>query len=242
MTRGLGIDRAGNRAGDALGKRRWLGGVVVAAASLVAAAVAGVAGLANRNPLAAFAGAVIIVLGKPVGLVQAIAWLQGQRGLTEAEAALLTTVYRGSVELSAIRLVPGRSGVFGLSDRPFTLGATIYLKAPALRDDILVHECAHVWQFQHLGPRYAFDAVWAQLRRGKSAYDWAAELRRGRQHWRDFNREAQAEFLQDIARHRVDFFDDDPVAPAARFALADGTDHSELARATVARVRAGLTR
>jgi hypothetical protein len=102
---------------------------------------------------------------------------------------------------------------------------------------VLVHECAHVWQYQHLGPRYAFDAVWAQLRRGRSAYDWAAELGRGRQ-WRDFNREAQAEFLQDIARHRMSFYAADP---AARFEFA-GADHTDLARATVARVRAGLTR
>ena len=238
MARDLGIDVRGNRVGDALGRvpgvGRWLGGVVVALVSLVAGIVASFAGLATRNVPAALAGAVIIVLGKLIALFQALAGLQRQRGLTDAEAELLTRVYRGSVDLTAVRLVPGRAGVFSASDRPFTLGATIYLKQDMVSDPVLVHECAHVWQYQHLGPRYAADAVWAQLTLKKKAYHWTRELDRGRTRWRQFNREAQAQFLQDIAAQAPGFFAEDPVSDGARFG-----DHTELARETITLIRAG---
>lgn len=240
MTRDAGIDAAGNRAGDAIGRLRgpgrWLGRVAAAVVSLVGAVVASLSGLVTRNVPAAVGGAVILVLGKVVALGQTVAGLERGRRLTAEEAALLNDVYRDSVDLSAIRLVPGRAGVFGASSRPFTLGATIYLKKDALRDDVLVHECAHVWQYQHFGPRYAFDAVWAQWRRGKAAYDWVGELGRGRAHWREFNREAQAEFLQDIARHQRDFF-----STGVRCEL-HGVDHTDLATATLDQVRAGRLR
>ena len=234
----LGIDAAGNRAGDALGSvpgiGRWLAAVGIALTSLVAAVVAAIAGLVTRNVPAAVAGGVIVVLGKVVALVQAIAGLERGRGLTDAEATLLEGVYGDSVDLAAVRLVPGRAGVFGASERPFTLGATVYLKRETLSDHVLVHECAHVWQYQHLGSRYAFDAVWAQWRVKPDAYVWADELGRGRRHWHEFNREAQAKFLEDIARFEPDFFTSD----TARF-VRGGTDHTDLARAAVAQIRAG---
>ncbi len=240
MTRDAGLDAAGNRVGDALGRLpgpgRWLGGVVVALVSVFATVVASVTGLATRNVAAGLAGAVILVLGKVIALGQALVGLQHQRGLTAAEAALLTDVYRDSVDLAAVRLVPGRAGVFSTNQRPFTLGSTIYLKKDTLPEHVLVHECAHVWQYQHLGPRYAFDAVWAQWRVKPDAYAWTDELGRGRRHWHEFNREAQAEFLQDIARHDREFF-----TGGERFALA-GADHTELARETLEQVRAGRLR
>lgn len=241
MTGNLGLDAAGNRLGDALGRLpgpgRWLGGVATAVVSLLAAVVASVVGLATRNVAAALGGAVILVLGKLVALAQALLGLERGRPPTAAETAVLTPVYRGSVDLSAVRLVPGRAGVFGSSDRPFTLGATIYLKQAALEPDVLVHECAHVWQYQHMGPRYAFDAVWAQWRLKDDAYAWTRELANGHTRWREFNREAQAEFLRDIARHDPAFFTTDADG-AARF-VHRGADHTDLARATLAQVRAG---
>jgi len=241
MTKDLGIEAAGNRVGDAIarvpGPGRWLAGVVVALVSLVASVVASVAGLATRNVPAAAAGAVIVVLGKVVALGQAILWLQRQRPLTVAEAALLATVYRDSVDLAAVRLVPGYAGVFSASDRPFTLGSTIYLKKPALSDHVLVHECAHVWQYQHLGSRYTFDALWAQATIKPSPYLWSNELGRGRTHWRQFNREAQAQLLEDVAEANPAFFTDDTV----RFAH-QREDHTDLARAAVAEVRARRVR
>ncbi|MPZ84049.1 MAG: hypothetical protein GEV28_28105 [Actinophytocola sp.] len=250
MGRDLGIDAAGNRAGDALcrvpGPGRWLGGVVVAAASLVGSVLASVGGLATRAMPAAAAGGGIVVLGKVVALVQAVLGMQWrQRPPTEDEKALLSAVYRDSVNLDAIRLVPGYAGVFSANPRPFTLGNTIYLKK-STHPATLVHECAHVWQYQHLGSRYTFEALRAQAKVKPSAYRWADELDRGRAHWREFNREAQAQFLEDLVRHghqippagrTGEFFAADPVSEAVRF-IRDGVDHTDLARTTVAEIRA----
>jgi hypothetical protein len=105
------------------------------------------------------------------------------------------SVFRGSVALDRVRVVPGPAGLFDVNDRPFTLGNTIYLKGRT-SPKLLVHECVHVWQYQHRGPRYAYDALMAQRRLGQGAYDWRAELARGKA-WADFNAEAQAEYVAD---------------------------------------------
>ena len=250
MRKDLGIEAAGNRAGDSLcrlpGPGRWAGGVASAAAGLVAAVVASVAGLATRNVPVALAGGLIVVLGKVVALVQALFGLQWRhRSLTDAEKALLTMVYRGSVDLAAVRVVPGFAGVFSANKRPFTLGGTIYLKR-AKHPATLVHECAHVWQYQHLGSRYTFDALRAQHKLKAGAYRWVDELGRGRTRWGEFNREAQAQLLEDLVRfgERVpatgvtgEFYSDEPIGGAVRF-LHDDVDHTEFARAAVAEVRA----
>ena len=233
------IDAAGNRVGDAMcrvpGPGRWLGGVTIAAAGLVAAVVAAFRGLATRprDLPAAAGGAVLVVLGKVVVLAQALVGLpRRQRGLDEAERALLTGVFGDSVDLRAVRVVPGHAGLFSANARPFTLGATIYLKQRR-GDAILVHECAHVWQYQNLGCRYTFDALLAQYWLKAGAYRWVDELGRGRRHWREFNREAQAQFLEDIVHCGPEFFTDE----RARF-RHQLADHTDLARATLAEVRA----
>lgn len=242
MSAATRLDAAGNRAGDALGRvpgpGRRLGGIVAAAASLAGAVAAGVAGLAcrPRDLPAATAGALIVVLGKVVALGQAAVRPRRCRPPTDEERALLTAVFRGSVDLRAVRIVPGPAGVFGASRRPFTLGSTIYLKDDT-RPATLVHEGAHVWQYQHLGSRYTADALWAQYRVRPSAYRWEHELDRGRRAWREFNREAQAQFLEDIAAAAPGLFADDPARQRVRFTLGRA-DHTELARATVAEVRA----
>jgi hypothetical protein len=226
VRRDLGIEAAGNRAGDALGG--WPGGVVSAACGLVAAVVAGVRSLASPNVAAGFAGGVIMVLARAVALGQAV--LLGVRGraVTAEEHAMLTTVYRDSVDLRAVRVVPGFAGVFGMNGRPVTLGGTIYLKG-VTNPATLVHECAHVWQYQHLGCRYTADAVIAQLTVKPSAYQWVDELTRGKTHWREFNREAQAQLLEDLA--------EDGFFAAERSFVRDGVDHTGLAVAAVAEVR-----
>jgi len=66
----------------------------------------------------------------------------------------------------------------------------------------LVHELAHVWQYQRSGPVYLGQALWAQFRLGPQAYSygWEAGLRQATLDGRtlaDFNREQQGE----IARH-----------------------------------------
>jgi hypothetical protein len=146
------------------------------------------------------AGAVIVIGGTLVSLVQRIFVLQGsERGLNQKEKELLRKVFGDSLALYNIRLIQGRAGVFGGNERAFTLANTIYMKNtdPALSPEILVHECVHVWQYQHVGSRYTSDALGAQAVL-KDAYDWKTELARGASNWLDFNKEAQAKLIQDV--------------------------------------------
>src|ERR1051325_7812980 len=74
-------------------------------------------------------GATVAAAARIVGAVQAATGLQSKaRPLTDLEAEILRRVYRGALDLAPIRIVEGRSGLFGLSGRPFTLGNRIYLK------------------------------------------------------------------------------------------------------------------
>ncbi len=149
-------------------------------------------------------GGVIVLLGRLVGAAQRVVpgVQDKERPLTEAERALLEEVFGDSVALGDVRVVPGRSGLFGVNARPFTLGNTVYLKG---RGDpgVLVHECAHVWQYQHHGPRYAADALFAQAF-VDDPYNWAKEIERGKTAWTAFNAEAQAAFVEDAWAGRVE--------------------------------------
>jgi hypothetical protein len=236
----LRIEAAGNRFGDSIGRLpgpgRWLGGVAIAVTSLAAGVVAGTRGLATtpRGLPAAAAGAVLVVLGKVVALGQAVVGVpRGHRALDADEIEVLERVFRGSVDPRAVRVVPGPAGVFGLTGRPFALGATLYL-GDRVDPATLVHECVHVWQYQHRGCRYTAEALWAQHTIRPSAYRWTDELDRGRRHWREFNLEAQAQLLEEVVRSGLGFFDDEP---GTRFRHG-GTDHTELARAALAELRA----
>ncbi|HEY0413022.1 MAG TPA: hypothetical protein VGD66_07765 [Allosphingosinicella sp.] len=193
-------------------------------------------------------GAVVAAAGRAVGAVQTALGLQPrERPLTAAETALLRRVYRGSVDLSRVRIVAGRAGLFSLSGRPFTLGDRIYLKGfdPAARVDVLVHECCHVWQHQREGISYIGGAILAQLGKGRGAYDWQAE-RRAAKAWPQFNREAQAQLVQDLFRDggragRTGdgaFFDEEPLGQDVSF-IVRGEDLTAFARASIEHVRAG---
>jgi hypothetical protein len=100
------------------------------------------------------AGSFLTTTGKFIGLVQSIIPLQwGKRPLTEKENEILRRVFRRSVALYNVRIIEGSAGIFSINDYPFTLGNTIYLKDydPAANPEALVHECAHVWQYQNNG-------------------------------------------------------------------------------------------
>ena len=119
--------------------------------------------------------------------------------LTEKESKLLELVFRDSLDRNNIRLIKGLSGsgLYKFTDRPFTMGDIIYMRdtAPAYWNKTLVHECVHVWQYQHTGSRYSADALGAQMILGTDrAYQWWKEPTP----WTEFNAEAQAEFLEDI--------------------------------------------
>lgn len=170
-----------------------IGGVMMQDASLFLKGLYDVA--------ASVIGPTIAVVGKAVAFVQSVIFMQlGERGLTNDEADTLYMVFRNSVFLYNVRVVDGFAGLFSTNTRPFTLGNTIYMKdtEASMYRSVLVHECVHVWQNQHNGQRYIADALAAQAIYGRDAYNWMAELNRGKTHWRDFNREAQAELIQDV--------------------------------------------
>jgi hypothetical protein len=224
------FETAGNRAQDAADARgsavlRWLGGLASGAGDVVGAAVVGIgtlgagaraAGLVGL--LSGVAGAALVLAGKLLALAQAMTLAEvRKRALTSREICLLKKVFHDSLSIYDIRLVVGRAGLFDVNDRPFTLANTIYMKSTPAGDwdAILVHEATHVWQYQHMGSRYASDALAAQARLGAAAYDW--RLCRPKA-WKDFNLEAQAEALADAWRAGAAPQGD--LAPVAAEALA----------------------
>lgn len=252
----------------------WAGDVVAGAAALAGAVVkggfgivAGAAGgalkvacgilLLHRGLLAGglldlgagLAGEILLVLGIFVALVQRLIFLQRPaRALTSAEREMLRRVFRRSASLYNVRLVEGRAGLYGLNDRPFTLGNTIYLKHdPSSEPGLLVHECVHVWQYQNVGPRYLIEALGAQVLL-PDAYDWEAELARGKG-WTAFDREAQAQLIEDtwvrgtltVDGHTTTgggaFFDLEGGTVATAKIVFDGTDRTALVRAAAASLR-----
>lgn len=193
-------------------------------------------------------GAIIGIVGKGWALLQTIFFMQlGERPLTSTERELLTRVYRNSVTLYNVRIIDGFVGLFSTNSRPFTLGNKIYMKdTPLLKyNRTLVHECCHVWQNQHVGTRYISDAIWAQATLPGQGYSWEDELVRGHSRWQDFNKEAQANFLEDVFVYRKtptsidgEFYNDDPVGPNVEFKDISGiVDRTPLARESVAYVR-----
>ena len=151
-------------------------------------------------------GGALIGIGNCVSLIQiAIGAENRKRPLTEKEVAMLTQVFRNSVALFKIRIIEGKSGVFDFNDRAFTMGNTIYMKrtSAARWDRTLVHETTHVWQYQNAGPRYASQALGAQVYyeyvKGRSAYDWwDPEVVDVNSAWEDWNPEAAAQFIEDL--------------------------------------------
>jgi hypothetical protein len=189
---------AGILGGVPAGVIRILGGVVAWDRRLL---LRGAAGLASS-----IGGALVLLAGTAVASVQRLVGAEAAaRPLSKDERTMLRVVFGDSLSYVNVRIVEGRSGAFGANDRPFTLGNTIYLKDVDLeeRPDVLVHEVVHVWQYQHEGPRYTTDALGAQVLygyRGRGAYDWQAELARGRTAWTEFNKEAQGSFIQEAWR------------------------------------------
>jgi hypothetical protein len=186
--------------------------------------------------------------GKYLSAIQTIIWVESLgRRLNPNELDELYKVYRDSVDYKRVRVKVNkkRSGLFGVSDDEFTLGNTIYMKDVSGADFLpsLVHEVAHVWQFQHGGSDYMSEALWSQFF-GKG-YDWCRSVPGTK--WRDLEAEQQAEFLEDV--YESTFFIRDPMHPThGRFLMhvhADcagtrvGEDLTTYANEALEEVRAG---
>jgi hypothetical protein len=208
---------------------KWVGRVVSSVFDLVAAIVKGVIGIVVgviggiitmvvgvfvgvftgdwsvlaqgfRTFLAGIVGGIILILGKAWAVVQSVFHLQSfERKLTDAEKKIVRRVFRESIALYNVRLIEGWSGLFDLSDRPFTLGNTIYLKDRDISAEpgLLIHECVHVWQYQNNGASYIGSALGAQWFIPEE-YDWERDIQRGNADWVDFNEESQGQFFEDL--------------------------------------------
>jgi len=78
--------------------------------------------------------------------------------LTSRETAIASSIFGSSIDLSAVRIVQTH-----VANAPTTLGN--YIRVPpgySMPDRILIHELAHIWQFQTRGTRYISDSVWHQ--------------------------------------------------------------------------------
>jgi hypothetical protein len=70
----------------------------------------------------------------------------------------------------------------------------------------LIHELTHVWQYQHLGLRYLFEALKIQLQQGAAGYQFGGEdgLRLRAQsgaRLQDFNLEQQGDIARSYYEH-----------------------------------------
>jgi hypothetical protein len=91
------------------------------------------------------------------------------RALTPSEREMLMQIFGPSVNLAVIRIAMTGIGVQG---RPYTLGNTIRIpRGTSFDARTLVHEVAHVWQYQTKGTSYISDSVLHQITSGDAAYD-----------------------------------------------------------------------
>ena len=127
--------------------------------------------------------------------------------LTGSEIAVLAAVLGPStVRYRDVRVNRGGAlrPVFALNrKRAFTAFHTVNMPGRGSGDqdqlDILVHEMVHVFQHERLGSVYLGQCLYAQATVGYG-YDGTQGLRRARiegTHYRDYNREQQAQIVQD---------------------------------------------
>lgn len=166
------------------------------------------------------------------------------RPLNEQEIAELRSVYGDTVDYSQIRIKEGHLGIAnGLA--PHTIGNTIYIpqrdgqqRTVAQRNNLLVHEAAHVWQYQNGGTDYISESLWHQavgaIGSGNrdAAYEFEGAIRNGTT-WADLNPEQQGHLI-DEAYNRGMFSN-----PNATFLAADGTDITTQVRAAINEMRNG---
>lgn len=123
------------------------------------------------------------------------------RRLSSEERTMLGSVFGESVDLSRIRVIEAR-----IANAPTTLGNQIRVRpGMSLASDqgksILVHETAHVWQYQTQGTRYISCSIYHQIEgavrtgtRRAAYYNYQFNARRSIS---DYPAEQQAQIIQD---------------------------------------------
>jgi hypothetical protein len=127
--------------------------------------------------------------------VEVFSTLQGDIGATHErpllpqEKQLARGIFGQSIDLDAVRIV-----TTPVVNAPTTLGNCIRVGGSGMPDWVLIHELAHVWQFQNKGTSYISDSAWHQtaawvssglksraaayqvtIQPGKSIHDYTAE-------------------------------------------------------------------
>jgi hypothetical protein len=221
---GDGLTWLGNHIPKVGGFFRWLGAVVTSLFDVLAAIVKGAGAILGGllsgiirvvggiftfdwrgilgglgDIVAGIMGAVIAVLGKLIALVQVMLTIGWPRALDRTELSIIHTVFDGAIATYNIRVVDGSSGVYGINNRPFTLGNLIYMKSLSATTDpqVFAHECTHIWQNQNSGSSYASEALASQF--WGDGYDWEKEADAGDE-WAEFGREAQGQSVEDMYR------------------------------------------
>ncbi len=173
--------------------------------------------------------AVLLGLGKGVSAIQTVFGLEAPgRRLTDQEIATLRKVYGDSIDYDQVRIKEGFAGLFSTNDRAFVHGNTVYMKDNVIDEHLLVHEMAHVWQFQNGGSDYMSEALISQ--EWGNGYDWQKSI--PATPWNELEPEQQAEFLADA--YASGFFN----GTGNRF-VRNGVDYTDYLHEALAQLRAG---
>lgn len=126
------------------------------------------------------------------------------RPLTQREISILDPVFGKQLDYGKIKVRIGGLGTFGDINRGIFNSICVtensLKKNGDVEDEILIHEAAHVWQFQKtIGWTYAPEAVWQHIKSGitRGRYDpYKFDLLEGIVPWDRWNPEAQAQWIQ----------------------------------------------
>lgn len=125
-----------------------------------------------------------------------------ERKLTEDEIAELRKVYGDSIDYDEVVVREGDIGLFNRDDRPLVLGNTVLVPEGRLDEDgqisahDLVHEAAHLWQFQHGGIDYIKESLQDQGQEGSGAYEYEDDVLAGKP-WEELGPEQQAHLIEE---------------------------------------------
>ena len=134
------------------------------------------------------------------------------RKLTGAEVFEAASVFGSSIDFSLVRIDTHSLMVFiakklkgYTKGREFTTFHTINGEEGSITTDTLIHELTHVWQYQQVGAIYMPQAIHAQGTPEGYDYGGVSELQAAKatgKGIRSFNREQQAQIVQDYFRIR----------------------------------------
>ena len=134
------------------------------------------------------------------------------RKLTGAEVFEAASVFGSAIDFSLVRIDTHSLMVFiakklkgYTKGREFTTFHTINGEEGSITTDTLIHELTHVWQYQQVGAIYMPEAIHAQASAAGYDYGGVSGLQAAKASGkgiRSFNREQQAQIVQDYFRIR----------------------------------------